>query len=80
MDRSLDIKVMTEGRMKGQAFVIFPTQELAERALHDVNGYSLQGKPLIIVCTGPQHKLFIFWDRQNGHPVSSKLNLHEENS
>lgn len=36
------------GRMKGQAFITFPSVELAMEALNMVNGYNLMGKPIII--------------------------------
>ncbi|KAF0921566.1 hypothetical protein E2562_009767 [Oryza meyeriana var. granulata] len=45
---SLSIKLMQEGRMRGQAFVTFPSVELAERALNLVHGYVFKGKPMII--------------------------------
>ena len=40
---------MQQGRMKGQAFVGMPSEELALRALQDTNGYVLQGKPMVVV-------------------------------
>ncbi|OMO84700.1 hypothetical protein CCACVL1_10705 [Corchorus capsularis] len=45
---SLNVKLMQEGRMRGQAFVTFPSVELAHRALNLVNGYVFKGKPIII--------------------------------
>lgn len=48
MCRSLEIRVM-EGRMKGQAFVTFPSVELAREALTTVNGYLLRDKPVVVV-------------------------------
>ncbi|XP_020586713.1 U11/U12 small nuclear ribonucleoprotein 65 kDa protein-like [Phalaenopsis equestris] len=45
---NLNIKLMQEGRMRGQAFVTFPTIDLAHRALNLVNGYLFKGKPIII--------------------------------
>ncbi|KAL5218479.1 hypothetical protein ABZP36_019163 [Zizania latifolia] len=44
----LSIKLMQEGRMRGQAFVTFPSVELAQRALNLVHGYVFKGKPMII--------------------------------
>jgi RNA recognition motif-containing protein len=41
---------MKEGRMRGQAFVTFQDEELAEEALEEVNGFKLHDKPMIIVC------------------------------
>ncbi|KAI9202004.1 uncharacterized protein BJ171DRAFT_194118 [Polychytrium aggregatum] len=48
MKRDLEIRLMTEGRMKGQAFVKFPSIELSTRALDDVHGYVLHDKPIVI--------------------------------
>ncbi|KAF8728555.1 hypothetical protein HU200_017818 [Digitaria exilis] len=44
----LSIKLMQEGRMRGQAFVTFPGVELAQRALNLAHGYVFKGKPMII--------------------------------
>ncbi|KAK2452897.1 U11/U12 small nuclear ribonucleoprotein 65 kDa protein [Trifolium repens] len=44
----LQVKLMQEGRMRRQAFLTFPSVELAHRALHLVNGYVFKGKPMII--------------------------------
>uniref|UniRef100_A0A0D9VTK0 RRM domain-containing protein n=1 Tax=Leersia perrieri TaxID=77586 RepID=A0A0D9VTK0_9ORYZ len=44
----LSIKLMQEGRMRGQAFVTFPSVELAQHALNLVHGYVFKGKPMII--------------------------------
>lgn len=45
---TLNVKLMQEGRMRGQAFVTFPSIEIAQRALNVVNGYVFKGKPMII--------------------------------
>ncbi|XP_010667532.1 U11/U12 small nuclear ribonucleoprotein 65 kDa protein isoform X1 [Beta vulgaris subsp. vulgaris] len=45
---SLSVKLMQEGRMRGQAFVTFPSVESAHHALNLVNGYVFKGKPMII--------------------------------
>jgi len=39
---------MTEGRMKGQAFVTLPSVSRAQQALHDTNGFVLHFKPLVV--------------------------------
>ncbi|KAG3272712.1 RNA binding motif protein 41 [Ictidomys tridecemlineatus] len=39
---------MMTGRMRGQAFITFPNEEIAQQALHLVNGYKLHGKILVI--------------------------------
>ncbi|XWS64816.1 hypothetical protein CRYUN_Cryun05aG0036500 [Craigia yunnanensis] len=44
----LNVKLMQEGRMRGQAFLTFPSVELAHCALNLVNGYVFKGKPIII--------------------------------
>lgn len=43
-----DIRLMKEGRMKGQAFITLPSEDKAKKALRDVHGYILQGKPMVI--------------------------------
>jgi len=45
---TLELRHMKEGRMKGQAFVTFPNENIAEKALIQVHGYILQEKPLVI--------------------------------
>lgn len=39
---------MTEGRMKGQAFITLPNVDRAREALNETNGVMLQGKPLVV--------------------------------
>ncbi|ROT65826.1 RNA-binding region-containing protein 3 isoform X1 [Penaeus vannamei] len=43
------IRLMKEGRMKGQAFVTFPSVEQASEALEDTNGFILKDKPMVVV-------------------------------
>ncbi|XP_058218185.1 U11/U12 small nuclear ribonucleoprotein 65 kDa protein [Rhododendron vialii] len=45
---NLSTKLMQEGRMRGQAFVTFPSTDLAHHALNLANGYVFKGKPMII--------------------------------
>lgn len=45
---ALSVKLMQEGRMRGQAFLTFPSVDLAHHALNLVNGYVFKGKPMII--------------------------------
>ncbi|KAH0876980.1 hypothetical protein HID58_064374 [Brassica napus] len=45
---SLGVRLMQEGRMRGQAFLTFPSVEVAHRALNLVNGFVFKGKPMII--------------------------------
>ncbi|KAL0292932.1 UNVERIFIED_CONTAM: U11/U12 small nuclear ribonucleoprotein [Sesamum radiatum] len=45
---NLSVKLMQEGRMRGQAFITFPTVELARNALNMANGYVFKGKPIVI--------------------------------
>lgn len=45
---TFDIRLLKEGRMKGQAFVTFPDVALATSALADTNGYMLHGKPIVV--------------------------------
>ncbi|XP_056379401.1 RNA-binding region-containing protein 3 isoform X2 [Hyla sarda] len=43
-----DIRLMTEGRMKGQAFLGFPSEDVAAKALKHTHGYVLYDKPMVI--------------------------------
>ncbi|KAM4722053.1 RNA-binding region-containing protein 3 [Rhinophrynus dorsalis] len=43
-----DIRLMKEGRMKGQAFIGFPNENVAAQALVHVHGYVLHDKPMVI--------------------------------
>ena len=45
---SFDVRVMKEGRMKGQAFVSLPNEDCAKRILNHCNGFVMNGKPLVI--------------------------------
>ncbi|XP_053606579.1 RNA-binding region-containing protein 3-like [Plodia interpunctella] len=47
-DVGFDVRVMQEGKMKGQAFVTFPSVEIAETALHETNGYMLKERPMVV--------------------------------
>ncbi|KAJ4821821.1 hypothetical protein Tsubulata_017813 [Turnera subulata] len=44
----MNFSKLQEGRMRGQAFVTFPSVELAHQALNLVNGFVFKGKPMII--------------------------------
>lgn len=50
---------LMDGRMKGSAFVRFPSSDAAHRALLDVHGYLVEGKPLILV----RHACYSFLTR-----------------
>lgn len=43
-----DVRLMQDGRMKGQAFVTLPCVENAHQALKETNGYILKDKPMIV--------------------------------
>ncbi|XP_037008920.2 RNA-binding region-containing protein 3 [Artibeus jamaicensis] len=43
-----DVRLMREGRMKGQAFVGLPNEKAAAKALKEANGYVLFGKPMVV--------------------------------
>ncbi|KAH0505408.1 RNA-binding protein 41 [Microtus ochrogaster] len=43
----IQFQIMT-GRMRGQAFITFPNKDIAWQALHQINGYKLHGKILVI--------------------------------
>lgn len=44
-----DIRLMQEGRMKGQAFITLDNIDLAQKAVKETNGYILKEKPLVVV-------------------------------
>lgn len=48
-ENHFDIRLMKEGRMKGQAFVTLNSVELAQKAVKETNGYVLKDKPLVVV-------------------------------
>lgn len=48
---SFDVRVMQQGRMKGQAFVGMPSEEVASRALQDTHGYKLYNRPMVVVSS-----------------------------
>ncbi|XP_026682289.1 RNA-binding protein 40-like isoform X3 [Diaphorina citri] len=43
-----DIRLMQEGRMKGQAFITLQTVDQAKLALQETNGYILKDKPMVV--------------------------------
>ncbi len=45
---AFDIRLMQEGRMKGQAFITLPSEQMAERALNETLGYVLDEKPIVV--------------------------------
>lgn len=49
IQNEFDIRLMKEGRMKGQAFVTLNSVELAQKALKETNGYVIKDKPLVVV-------------------------------
>lgn len=49
VEDEFNIKLMKEGRMKGQAFINFNTVEAAQQALQDTNGYVLKEKALVVM-------------------------------
>lgn len=43
-----DVRLMQEGRMKGQAFITLQNNLQAKMALEETNGYILKDKPMIV--------------------------------
>ncbi|KAG1669553.1 RNA-binding protein 40 [Nymphon striatum] len=43
-----DIRLMKEGRMKGQSFVTLPNENVSKIALAETNGYIFYGKPVVV--------------------------------
>lgn len=44
-----DIRLMQEGRMKGQAFITLQNVAQAQKAIKETNGFILKNKPLVVV-------------------------------
>lgn len=44
-----DVRLMQEGRMKGQAFITLQNVTLAQKAVKETNGFILKNKPLVVV-------------------------------
>lgn len=53
--------------MKGQAFVGLPSEQSAEKALRETNGYVLYDKPLVVVSFYPlgrdETRTRVLWNR-----------------
>lgn len=47
-ESQFDIKLMQEGKMKGQAFVTLDSVQLAQKAIKETNGYIIKDKPLVV--------------------------------
>ena len=43
----IDVVAHRNLRMRGQAFVSFPDAEIAKKAMREVKGFPLYGKPLV---------------------------------
>ncbi|XP_043263477.1 RNA-binding region-containing protein 3 [Colletes gigas] len=48
-----DVRLMQEGRMKGQAFVTLQNKEQAQMALDETNGFILKDKPMVVQFAKP---------------------------
>ncbi|KAK0087993.1 hypothetical protein PV325_013542 [Microctonus aethiopoides] len=48
-----DVRLMQDGRMKGQAFITFQNMGQAQLALNDTNGYILKDKPMVVQFAKP---------------------------
>nr|XP_022903065.1 RNA-binding protein 40-like [Onthophagus taurus] len=48
-NKEINIRLMQEGRMKGQAFVTLGSVQLAQLAVKETNGFLLKDKPLVVV-------------------------------
>lgn len=44
-----DIVYLDKGKMRGQAFVTFPNEDICETALKQTNGYKIMDKPIVVV-------------------------------
>lgn len=55
-----DIRLMKEGRMKGQAFIGLPNEKAAAKALKEANGYVLFEKPMVVVSFSSNSYILFF--------------------
>ncbi|KAH9824944.1 hypothetical protein DFH28DRAFT_1144146 [Melampsora americana] len=53
----LDVVAHRSVRMRGQAFVAFPEREMAAKAVKEVKGFPLYGKPIVRSCDSCTRKL-----------------------
>ena len=44
----VEINIRQNQKMRGQAFVVFREQDMADRAMSELKGFNLFGKPLVI--------------------------------
>lgn len=70
-----DIRLMREGRMKGQAFVTLPGTEQAKQAVADVNAFVLKGKPMAVVSSRRIHVISFVFSSSVHHSVYLLLHL-----
>ncbi|KAG7210557.1 hypothetical protein KM043_012077 [Ampulex compressa] len=47
-ENEYNVRLMQEGRMKGQAFITLPSVEIAQLALEETNGYIMKDKPMVV--------------------------------
>jgi RNA recognition motif-containing protein len=50
--RSVEVKLLTQGRMKGQCFVTLPSEDMASQALDMINGLQWNDKVIAVVSLG----------------------------
>ncbi|GAB6029421.1 RNA-binding region-containing protein 3 [Chamberlinius hualienensis] len=53
-EERFSIRLMKEGRMKGQCFITFPSESEAQVALDETNGYLLCDKPIVVQFAKPK--------------------------
>lgn len=54
----------SSNKLRGQAFVVFREQEMADKALTDLRGFSLFGKPMVINSLDQMRQQEIQYARQ----------------
>ena len=63
---SFDIRLMKEGRMKGQAFITLGTDQQALKALRDTNAFVFKGKPMAVVRHLPFTSDYVMYSLRGG--------------
>jgi len=61
----LDIVAKRNLKAKGQAFIVFDNVESAQRAVEEVNGFDLLGKPMVVDFAKTRSDATVL--KENGH-------------
>ena len=74
--RILDVVVMRNHRLRGQAWVVFEEQSAATQALRSMQGFPFFEKPMVRLCTSEIHLLRLQTCRTNFWGLLASLRKH----